>query len=227
MLAELDRVLRRISAIRDSSKNSPRNIGDGNINRTYVDTYERRPSSARGRSISLSSLRGHRVATTPLRRTHVAVVAGGEVSVEVADVASGLQGVASEEKRLSLAYRLRRGHMTQEFARRFDGSKEKEKPEWLSVACQATKSRPENWSILRAQSLRVSWSGGASRCAWEEERQASGVREVEQRRRVVRRAFLVKSRYNNRQRRSAVTRRKREFAVDSEQIREPPGGPPR
>lgn len=81
---------------------------------TYVDTYERRPSGARGRSISLSSLRGHRVAATPLRDIHVAVVASGEVDVRFDDggggggdgvvamvvvvIVAALQGVASEEK---------------------------------------------------------------------------------------------------------------------------------
>lgn len=47
----------------------------------YVDTYKRRPSGARGgRSISLSSLRDHRAAATPLRDTSAI---GGITMVEV------------------------------------------------------------------------------------------------------------------------------------------------
>lgn len=82
-----------------------------------MDMYvERRPSGARGRSISLSSLRGHRVAATPLRDTRVVAgreVGGGGGGGCVAD----LQGVASEGKRLSLTRPPMLRHVTPRLAR--------------------------------------------------------------------------------------------------------------
>lgn len=66
--------------------------------------------------------------------------------------------------------------------------------------------------------LTVPWWG--SRCAWEEERRASGVREVDQRRRVVRCTFFVKSSDSNRRRPStAVTDVAFVIRVDSDSSR--------
>lgn len=71
--------------------------------RRYADMYERRPSDARGRSISLSSLRGHRVAATPLRDTHVVVVAAAALvgRTVVAGGGNRVSGVWQAKKRLS------------------------------------------------------------------------------------------------------------------------------
>jgi len=194
------------------------------VRRRYIRRYVRTPAIRRERSIDLSFVvarppcRFHATSRYPHR---CRCWWGGRCQVWRWWwwwLCCWLQGVARKEKRLSLTHRLHRITWPCSLVDGSTGGKRKEKPKWLSVTAnhQAPPMKPVD--TARAKVLRlvpvaprcakppcltVPWWG--SRCAWEEKRRASGVREVEQRRRVVRCTFLVRSSDSNRQRRSTVT----------------------